>query len=143
MQSRSKPMPVVNVLLGQFFQGSVGLSVEFHKNQVPDLDDFRMILVYEFFAGNGSFLFFRAYVHVDFAAGATGSLGSHFPEIVLLVSPQDSFLWQVLRPEIKGLLVKGGAVLFITLKNSYIETVLIDRENLGKQFPRPSRSPPL
>ena len=52
----------VDDLHGEFLQGTVGLAVELHEDNVPDFDDLRMVFVDEVASGDAclAFLFFGA-----------------------------------------------------------------------------------
>jgi hypothetical protein len=71
---------------------------------------------------------------MNLRARSTRASRSHFPEIVLFATSNDSFRRQVLKPQIAGFVVAGR--LLIALKVSRIESVRIQLKLADQTLPR-------
>ena len=127
----------VDAALRERLEQTVGLAVELHKDEVPDLDDEGVVLVDELRPGNGGLFRFVAQVDVDFAAGSAGAGLAHFPEVVVLVAEEDLFGGDVAQPGLAGLFIEGGAVAFGALEDGDVKVFRVDLEDLGQKFPGP------
>ena len=125
------------MLGGQRLQRTVGLAVELHEHEVPDLDYQVMALIDQGDAVNFGALFVAAKVDVDLAAGAAGAGVSHFPEIVMLVAEDDVTLGQIFEPLLPCLFVHRHSVTLAAFEDCGVETVLVELENFGEKFPSP------
>ena len=77
---------------------SVGLALVLHEDDVPDLDDLRVVLVDELTSGHFGFLFGRTAVEVYLGAGTAWTCVAHLPEVVVLVTVDDVVCGDVLQP---------------------------------------------
>jgi len=76
-----------------------------YKDQVPDLHYLGVVLVNKRGPGNLFPLCLGPDIYVDFGTGTAGALLAHFPEVILLVTPEDTVFRKVRLPEFPGLMV--------------------------------------
>ena len=122
---------------GQVLQAAVGLAVELHEDQVPDLDHLGVVGVHQLRSGSRLPLGLAADVHVDLRARTAGAGVAHLPEVVLPAEGHDPFLRQVLLPQVAGLGVGFQTISLITAEVGHVQPVGVDLEGVHQQFPRP------
>ena len=127
----------VDVARRQLLERAVGLAVELHEDQVPDLDDLGMARVDHLAAGLRGDLRLVAQVEVDLRAGAAGTRLAHLPEVVVLVAANDMVGGQELQPVVVGLLVEGHAVLLRTLEDGGVHAIGRELVDVVQQLPGP------
>ncbi len=127
----------VDVARRQLLQRPVGLAVELHEDEVPDLDDLRMALVDHLAAGYGGDFGLVAEVEVDFGTRPARTRLAHLPEIVVPVAADDVVLGQETPPIIVGLLVERHAVLLRTLEHGGVHTLGGQLIDVVQKLPRP------
>ena len=96
-----------------------------------------MVLVYQGCAINGLALLGRTHIEMNLGARTTRTCIAHLPEIVFLVSFEDSLGINELGPAIVGFLIEqniGGGIAF---KHSDIQLVFGQTVHFGHQFPSP------
>ena len=101
-------------------KAAVGLAVVLHEDEVPDLDDLRVVLVDELAAGCLCLLGVRAAVVVDLRTGSAGARVAHLPEVVVLVAVQDVVLRQEALPDDGSLVVAVQAFFARTFEDGGI-----------------------
>ena len=88
-QRRSNPIPVSTWRAGRV-RAAIRFAVEFHEHVVPDLDHPAGGWYYTSFAWNLLSLFVGSRVDVDLRIGVRMGRYPYFPEIILLVAPEDT-----------------------------------------------------
>ena len=116
------------------FKGTVGLAVELHEYDVPDLNDLRMVFVDQLFAGNLCLLFFGAQVNVNLRARTARSRVAHLPEVVMLVAIDDMVGGEMLSPVTGSLIVAVEMLVGITFKHRHVEVLGIEMKHVDKVF---------
>ena len=120
-------------MLGRkLFQAGIRLAVVLHENEVPHFNYQRMVLVHQFLSGNLRSFFIRTDIDMDLATGTTGTLVTHFPEIVLLVPIDDAIRGHPVLPFVLGLCIPIKSIRLIALEDRHIESVLVNPELLRK-----------
>ncbi len=127
----------IDVLRGQRFERAVGLAVELHEYQIPDLYDQTVSRVDHVAAGDGGDVGLVAQVEMYLAARAAGTRLAHFPEIVVLVTANDMILRQISAPVVVGLLIERHAVGIAALEHGGVHALLGQMINLRQQLPSP------
>ena len=125
----------VDILGGKRFEGAVGLAVELHEDEVPYLDDERVVVVDERGAGDLRLVLLAAEVYVDLAAGAAGAGVAHLPEVVVLVPKEYLLRGEMLHPGLAGLLVEGGPVLGGAFEDRHVEVLRVYLVDFGQELP--------
>ena len=120
---------------GQRLEAAVGLAVELHEHDVPDLDDLRVVLVDKVASGHVATLALGARVDVYLGAGATGACVAHLPEVVVLVAVDDVVGRQVLGPVAGGLVIAGNILFGRALENSNIQILGVKMQHVDEIFP--------
>lgn len=100
----------------QRLQAAVGLTVELHEDDIPNLDDLGMILVDKELTGYLLLLLLRAEVDMNLRARAAGACVAHLPEVVVLIAVDDMILREMLGPVARSLIVTLQALSSITFK---------------------------
>ena len=95
----------VNDVHGEGFETAVGFAVELHKDNVPNLNDLRIVFVDERSTGHFGFFFGAAAVKMYFGAGTAGTGVAHFPEVVVFVSIDNVVCREVLQPKLGSLII--------------------------------------
>ena len=91
-------------------------------------------------ARNLGALVVRTKVDMDFRAWATRTCITHFPEIVMLVTVDDSVCRKHFCPVASSLVVTVKTILLATLEHSGVKTVWIKLQHVNKILPSPSNS---
>ena len=130
----------VDNLGGKFLQAAVGLAVELHEDEVPDLDDLRVVVVHHVPSGHLGFLFLAAEVDVDFGAGSAGTRVAHLPEVIVLVAVNDMVFREELFPIGGRLVIAAQTLLGTTLENGSIEIGRIYLQDVHQVLPSPRDS---
>ena len=125
------------MLLRKILERSIGFSVVFHKNQIPNLNNVWMIFIDQFRTRDFSFFFFTAKIDMNLTRRPTRSLFTHFPKVVFFVTHQNTVFGNNILPNRKSFSVHAGFIAFVTLKNSYIKNILVYFIHLSEQFPSP------
>ena len=125
----------VDMLSLEGLESAVGKAVVLHEDEVPNLNNERVVLVDQFGARHFGLVGVVAEVDMDLAAGAAGALVAHFPEVVFLGALEDAVLADVLFPIAIGLGVHREALLFVAAEDSYVKVVFVDTHHLGEEFP--------
>lgn len=111
------------------------MAIKLHEDDVPHLDDERVVLVYEM----GGIATAANLVVVDLAARAARALVAHLPEVVLDVSGKNVVLRHANSlPKLLGLEVGVDVEGGISLEIGNVEAVRVEAIDLGQQLPRPS-----
>ena len=127
----------IDVARGQLLERAVGLAVELHEDQVPDLDHLRVAGIDHLAAGLRGDLGLVAQVVVDLRAGAARSRLAHLPEVVVLVAADDVILGQEAAPVVVGLLIEGHAVLLRALEDGGVHALGRQVVDVVQQLPGP------
>ena len=125
----------VHVVVGQRLKLAIGLAVILHEDEVPNLNDLWVVLVDEVAAVHLLALLFGTHVIVNLGTGATWAGVTHLPEVVMLVAVDDTVLLDMRSPSVKRLSVASDTLLFRSLEDGYIETVLVELDDLGEELP--------
>ena len=125
----------INDVHRQWFQAAVGLAVELHEDDVPDLDDLRVVFVDELASGHFGFLAVGAGVYVDLRAGAARAGLTHLPEVVVLIAVDDMVGRYVLAPVLSSLVVTLQSFRGIALEDGDIEIGGIEVQHVHEIFP--------
>ena len=122
----------------QGLQRTVGLAVELHEHDIPDLDDLRVVLIHQLTTAlaAGGTLFGCARVDVDLRAGTAGPRVAHLPEVVVLVAVDDVVDRHVLGPVLGSLVVARDVLLGGALKDGNIEILRIQLQHVHQVLPR-------
>ena len=107
----------IDVARRKLLQRTVGLAVELHEDEVPDLDHLRMAHVDHLAARLQGDFRLVAQVEVNLRTGTAGTRLAHLPEVVVLVAADDVVLGQELFPVVVSLLVERHAVLLRALEH--------------------------
>ena len=83
----------INHLGRKSFERAIGFAVVLHKHIVPNLNHLRVTSVYKRQTVNLSAVFVATDIDMNFGAGATWSCVSHFPEIIFLISIDNTIFW--------------------------------------------------
>ena len=127
----------VDVLVGKGDQGTVRHAVEFHEDEVPNLNDLGMVFVHQRpSVGLGTFVF-AAKVDVDFRARPTRPCLAHLPEVVFFVGSKDAVVGDVFLPLGTRFVVCGKSVTLVTAKDGHVKAVFVQTVTIREQFPRP------
>ena len=86
----------IDDLLCQGLQGTVRFAVELHEDDIPDLDDLRVVLINQLASGHFGAFLGRTAVHVDLRTRTARTCLTHLPEVIMLVAVQDMIGRQVL-----------------------------------------------
>ena len=121
----------------QRLQRAVGLAVELHEDEVPDLDHLRMARIDHLAARLGGDLRLIAQVEMNLRAGTAGTRLTHLPEVVVLVAADDVVFGQELLPVVVSLLIEGHAVLLRAFENRGVHAVGRQFVDAAQQLPRP------
>ena len=121
----------------QRLQRAVGLAVELHEDEVPDLDHLRMARIDHLAARLGGDLRLIAQVEMNLRAGTAGTRLTHLPEVVVLVTADDVVFGQELLPVVVSLLIEGHAVLLRAFENRGVHAVGRQFVDAAQQLPRP------
>ena len=108
------------------FEVAVGLALVLHEDDVPYLDDLRVVLVHQFASGHLSFLFGCAAVEVYLRAWAAGTCVAHLPEVVVLVAVDDVVGGDVLQPVASGLVVADEVLFGATFEDGDVEVLGVE-----------------
>ena len=127
----------VDVARRKLLERSVGLAVELHEDQVPDLDHLRVAGIDHLPARLGRDLRLVAQVEVDLRAGAAGARLAHLPEVVVLVAADDVILGKELFPVVIGLAVERHAVLLRAFEDRGVHPLGGELVDVVQQLPRP------
>ena len=100
---------------------TVGLTIELHKHDVPNLDDLRIILVHKLSTGYSAvFLFGRARVYVNLRTRSAGSGIAHFPKIIVSISVQNMVGRQVFSPASSSLFIAVNSFCRTSFEHGHI-----------------------
>ena len=121
---------------GQRFERAVCLTVILHEDNIPDLDDLRVVFVNQVASGYSVALVERTTVHVDLRRRTTRTTFSHFPEIIMFVAVDDVIGRQVFSPDSCRLVVASKSFFGRTLKDRCIQVRRVDLEHIHDIFPR-------
>ena len=114
---------------------TVRLTLVLHEDDVPYLNDLRVILVDELTTGLGSLLLRAAAVEVYLRTWTTRSRVAHLPEVVMLVAIDDMVCWDVLEPKRRSLIVALEILALVTLEDRDIEVSRIELQDIDEIFP--------
>ena len=126
----------IYVLARQFFQVAVGLAVKLHKDEVPNFDDLRVVVVHQFTTAHRRLFFGRANVGMNFRAGTARPRLAHLPKVVFLVTKQNAIFRHMFAPKVVGFHIFGRAVFLVAAKNRNVEAIGIYLNRLGEKLPR-------
>ena len=125
----------VDDIHAQGHQRAVGLALELHEHDVPDLDDLRVVLVHQLAAGHLGFLLGGTAVEMDLGAGTAGACVAHLPEVVVLVAVDDVVCRHVLGPERGSFVVAGDVLLGRALEDGDVEVLGVEADDIHEIFP--------
>ena len=126
----------INDVHRQLFQRAVGLAVILHKDEVPYLNDLRIVLIHQLAAGLAVLLLIlRTAVHMDLRAGAAGTRVAHLPEVVVLVAIDDMVGGHVFQPIAGSLVIALQALCGVTFEDGDIEVLGIQLQHIHQIFP--------
>ena len=127
----------IDIACRKLLQRTVGLAVELHENEVPDLDHLRMAHIDHLAARLQGDLRLVAQVEVNLRAGSAGARLTHLPEIVVLVAADDVVFGKKLLPIVVSLLVERHAVLVRTFEHRGVHPLGGQPVNVVQQLPGP------
>ena len=121
----------------ELLERAVGLTVELHEHEVPDLDDLGIVLIHQVTATDaaGGTLLRCTRVDMDLRTGTTGTRIAHLPEVVVLVAVNDMIGRHVLGPVLGSLVVTGDILFGRTLKDGYVEILGIQFQHVDEVLP--------
>ena len=125
----------VDHFLCQGFQRTVRLTVELHEDDVPDLDDLRVVLVDQLPSRHFGALLGGTTVHVDLTTRTAGTGLTHLPEVIMLVAVQDMIGRQMFEPDRSRLVVATQTLLGRTLKDRRVEVSRVDLQDINDILP--------
>ena len=111
----------IDHFLCQRLEAAICLAVVLHEDDIPDLDDLRMIFVDQLASRYFRTFFCRTAVHVYLRARAAGTCIAHLPEVIMLVAVQNMIGGQMLCPDRSRLVVPRKTFLRRTFKDGCIE----------------------
>ena len=120
----------------QRFERAVGLAVELHEDDVPDLDNLRVVLVHELASRHFGLLLRRTRVEVYLRARTARTRIAHLPEVVVLVSVYNVVGRHVLCPETCSLLVACYAFLRRAFEHCHVKIFGRKMQHINEIFPR-------
>ena len=126
----------IDHFLCQRLQRTVRLAVILHEDDVPDLDDLRVIFVHQLTSRHFRTLLSRTAVHVDLTTRTARTRIAHFPEVIMLVAVQNMVGRQMFCPDRSCLVIASKSLFRRTLKDRRIEVCGIDLEHIHDIFPR-------
>ena len=132
-----KPHTGIDMTVRKLFQGTVGLAVVLHEDEIPYLDDLRMVAVHQLPSGFRGTLFVRTQVEMNLAAGTAGPRIAHLPEIILFIAAQNPLFGKETFPIRIRLAVERHTVLLASFEYRRIEPVFGQPVHLRQQPPRP------
>lgn len=127
----------VDVARRQRFERAVGLAVELHEDQIPDLDHVRMAGIDQLAARLRGDLRLVAQVEMDLRTGTAGARLAHLPEVVVFVAAKYVVFGQVLPPIAVSLLVERHAVLLGAFVHRGVHPFGGQSVDTVQQLPRP------
>ena len=132
-----KSHPCIDVLMGEWFQASIGHSIELHKNQIPNFHYLGMVCIDQL--STGLFFAFRSIpqVNVNFRTWTAWTGFPHFPKIILFGCRNDSLLRHPLTPDVGCILICFQTIGFVSFEISDIKRVFGKFINLRQKFPSP------
>ena len=120
----------------QFLQRAVGLAVVLHEDDVPYLDDLRVVLIDELAAGLAVLLLLGGTrVHVDFRARTAGPRVAHFPEVVVLVAVDDVVGRHVLQPVTGSLVVALQTFRGVAFEDGHVQVFGVQLQHVNQILP--------
>ena len=119
----------------QGFERTVGLAVELHEHDVPDLNHLWVVLVYEFASRCLCLLLRSAGVEMNLRAWTARACVAHLPEVVVLVAIDDMVGRHMLEPEAGCLIVASESLLGRALEYCDVEVVRIEMKHVDEVFP--------
>ena len=121
----------------ELLQRTVGLAVELHEHEVPNLNHLRVVLVHQVAArdATGLALLRGTAIDMDLRAGAAGTRVAHLPEVVVLVAVDDVILRHVLGPVAGCLVVAGDVFLWRPLEHGHVEVFRIQLQHINEILP--------
>ena len=124
----------VDVLLGQRGQRVVGVQLELHEHEVPELEE--AVALAAGSAVVAAAALGRAAVEVELAAGAAGTDRTGLPEVVGTRQPDDPLRADSdLLPALDGDLIRAEAELGVAGEDGCPEQLLVELEVLGDELP--------
>ncbi len=121
----------------ELLERAVGLAVELHEHEVPDLNHLGVVHVHQLAAGHLLLLLVGTRVEVYLRAGTAGACVAHLPEVVVLVAVDDVVGGHVLEPELCSLVVALQAFFFRTLEHGDVEVFRVEVQHVDEIFPCP------
>ncbi len=140
LKDHAKPLEAhtrIDMAMRELLEGAVGLAVVLHEDEVPYLDDLRMVAVHQFPSGHGGTLLGGTKVEMNFATRSARARIAHLPEIILLIAAQDTFFGNEPLPIVVRFAVERHTVLFASFEDRDIELFLRKSVYLREQLPRP------
>ncbi len=120
----------------QFLECAIGLTVELHEHQVPNLNHLWVVFVYQVAARHSvGFLFGRTRVYVNLRARTAGTCVAHLPEVVVLRTVDDMIGRHMLSPELCSLIVAGDILFGRALKYGDIQILGIQFQHIHQVLP--------
>ena len=107
----------------KLFQGTVGLAVVLHEDEIPYLDDLRMVAVHQLPSGFRGTLFVRTQVEMNLAAGTAGTRIAHLRQ--QLPRPLDSLFLEIVAERPVAEHLEHGVM--IGVMPHFIEVVVLAR----------------
>mmetsp|Transcript_29027 Transcript_29027/g.40434 ORF Transcript_29027/g.40434 Transcript_29027/m.40434 type:complete len:200 (+) Transcript_29027:2036-2635(+) len=130
-----KPHARIHVLGGKRFELSASFTVVLDENQVPDLDDVRVVHVDELarVAAPNS-------VIMELRARAAGSDVTHLPEVVLRPEWKDAGSGEELKPEVSCFEVRFQSHLLVSAKVRCVHSIWVESIDICQKFVCPLNS---
>ena len=133
----------VDDLVRQRLQRAIGLAVILHENEVPYLDDLRIVLVDELSSGHLLLFLVGTQVNMDFRARTARTRVAHLPEIVVLVAVNDMVGGEIFAPVAGRLVVAAEPFFGRAFEHRYIEVLRVDVERFHQILVGPRDGLPL
>ena len=122
----------VYILFFQRHKTTICHTIVFHKHQIPNLDNQRIVFVHQILSVDFGFIFRTSQIDMYFRASAARTCFSHFPEIVFLAAEYDSVFRNPFFPIIIRLFVGLQSLFFISSEHGYINHILAYAVHFGQ-----------
>ena len=127
----------IDMTSGQRFQRSVGLAVELHEHEVPDFNYLRMTFVHQAKTVYQSAFAVGTKVDMNFRARTARTRIAHFPEVVVLVTINNTFFGKIFCPNSSSFVVTTQAFGGTSFEHGGIQTIFVELQYFGEIFPSP------
>ena len=118
------------------FEMSISLALVLHEDDVPDLDNLRVVLVDEFAARHFSLFLSRTTIEMNLRARSARTCVAHFPEVIMLVAVDDVVGRNVLQPVACSLIIADKILFRTALEDRHIEVLRVELQHINEVFPR-------